>query len=108
MIKNKLTQKWVEKLQKGETINITDLYEFSKVKLKRSRMRKKFNKYYDRYVSEEVKQTYWAIRFSTPLVGSFKKQLYFKLEDIKPMEGTPKIELIYSDYQYKPNVDTEN
>ena len=106
MTKNKLTQKWIEKLQKGEIINITDLYEFSKVKLKRSRMRKKFHKYYDRYVSEEVKQTYWGICFSNPLISSFK--LYSNLGkdfvSVEPMEGTPKVELIYFDYQYKPNV----
>jgi len=108
MIKNKLTQKWIEKLQKGETINITDLYEFSRVKLKRSRMRKKFHKHYDRYVSEEIKQTYWSICFSNPLIGSFKRHLDFNLQNIEPMKGTPNIELIYSDYQYNPNVDTKD
>jgi hypothetical protein len=99
---NKLTLKWLEKIQKGETINITDLYEFSKVKLKRSRIRKKFHKYYERYVSEEIKKTYWDILFSTPLVNSFKKQMDFKLLYIEPMKG-PKAELFYYDYQYKPN-----
>lgn len=77
MENNKLTLKWLEKIQKGETINITDLYEFSKVKLKRSRIRKKFHKYYERYVSEEIKKTYWDIFFSKPLD--------FKLLDIEPM-----------------------
>ena len=110
MIKNKLTQKWIEKLQKGETINITDLYEFSKVKLKRSRMCKKFHKYYDRYVSEEIKQTYWGICFSNPLVNSLKiySDLGKDILRIEPMDETPKIELIYPDFQYKPNVDTKN
>lgn len=105
---NKLYQKWTEKLQKGETINITDLYEFSKVKLKRNRMRKKFHKHHDRYVPEEIEQTYWGICFSNPLIGNFKKQLDFELDVIEPMEGIPTIELIYPDYQYKPDVDMED
>lgn len=104
MENNRLTLKWFKKIQKGETINITDLYEFSKIKLKRSRIRKKFHKYYERYVSEEIKKIYWDILFSTPLVNSFKKQMDFKL-DIESMEGTPKVELCYIDYQYKSNND---
>lgn len=102
MENNKLTLKWLRKIQNGETINITDLYEFSKIKLKRNRIRKKFHKYYERYISEEIKKTYWGILFSTPLVNNFKKQMDFKL-DVEPIEGTPKVELIYIDYQYKPN-----
>ena len=100
MENNKLTLIWFKKIQKGETINITDLYKFSKIKLKRSRIRKKFQKYYERYVSEEIKKIYWDILFSTPIVNSFKKQMDFKL-DIESMEGTPKVELCYIDYQYK-------
>lgn len=69
------------------------MYEFSKIKLKRNRIRKKFHKYYERYVSEEIKKTYWGILFSTPLD--------FKLLDIEHIE--PKAELFYIDYQYKPN-----
>jgi hypothetical protein len=71
MVVNKLTTKWFEKITKGETINIADLYEFSKIKLKRSRMRKKFNKNYSRYVSNEIIETYWGICLSTPLINSF-------------------------------------
>lgn len=102
MIENKLTLKWLEKLQKGENINITDLYVFSKIKLKRNRMRKKFNKHYERYVSNEIMETYWSILFTSPLINTFKKQMDFKL-DIKSMNDIPNIKLIYPDFKYKIN-----
>lgn len=98
---NNLHQKWFEKLQKGDTISITDLYPFSRVRLKRSRMRKKFRKYYHRYISEEIQDTYWGILMSYPLVKTFKKQLEFNL-DIVPMDDTlPKGELVYLDFNYQ-------
>lgn len=96
---NKLIQKWIEKTQRGEVINITDLYEFSNIKLKRSRMRKKFNKHYVKYVPKTIIETYWGICCSTPLVNSFKKytDLDLNVESI----GSTKITLTYPDFHYK-------
>ena len=97
---NKLQEIWTNKLSKGEDISITDLYQFSKIKLKRSRMRKKFNKYYDKYVSKEIKDTYWGIVFARPLLNSFK--IYSDLGTnsdnfihVTPIEGMPKVKLYY-------------
>lgn len=100
---DKLTQKWIEKIQSNDGLTVLDLYEFSKIKLRTSRMRKKFNKYYYRYITEEVCNTYWGVCIAGPLVNSFKRSLDLSkdLINIEPMEDTPNVELIYSDYQYK-------
>lgn len=37
-LNQKLNQKWYNRIQVGENIQTTDLYEFSKIDLKRSRM----------------------------------------------------------------------
>jgi len=108
MKQNKLNQKWLEKLQKDEQINITDLYEFSKIKLKRRRMRKKFHKHYDRYVPNEIKEAYWAVCFATPITENFKKQMKFNLKDIKPIDETPKVQLVYPDYQYQSDINNDS
>jgi len=91
---NKLQIKWFEKVQRGETINITDLYEFSNIKLRKSRFRKKFKKYYERYVPKEICETYRGILIASPLVNSFKRMTDFNLEPIES-ENLPEIKLIY-------------
>lgn len=95
----KLNQKWINKIQVGENINITDLYEFSKVNLKRSRMRKKFNKHYYKYISNKIAETYMGICVASPLVNGFKKMMDFDLK-IEPMLELPKGKIIYMNYQY--------
>ena len=54
----KLTNKFLNKLQHNETLSISDLYKFSNISLKRKRNRKKFNKHYSRYISQDVIETY--------------------------------------------------
>lgn len=101
---NKLTSKWFGKLQKGETIGVSDLYEFSKVSLKRKRIRKKFDKKYHRYVSENIYEAYIGILFATPMIGSFQKILDFDIE-IVPLThsigGNPVGKLLYTDHIYE-------
>lgn len=98
---NRLQQKWFEKISRNEKITIEDLYEFSNIKLKRSRIRKKFRKYYERYVPKEICDTYRGILFASPLVNSFSKFLDFNLEPVEPSDDMPEIKLIYPDFNYE-------
>jgi hypothetical protein len=102
MEQDKLSKKYFEQALKGEKINITDLYEFSKIKLKRKRQRKKFEKYYHRYVPKDICLAYWGICLAFSMVNSFKRysDIDKSMLKIEPINGTPKIELCYLDYQY--------
>jgi hypothetical protein len=92
----KLTKIWLEKIQKNEQLEITDLYPFSKIKLKHSiRRHKKFYKNYERYVSQKVLEAYWSCLISSPLVNSFRKSIELDLKVISAEEGIPKGLLIY-------------
>ena len=94
---NKLHEIWIDKITKGENITIKDLYRFSNVKLKRKRMRKKFHKYYERYIPKNIKETYWGICMVSPLFNTF--YLYSKLDFITmtPIKDLPKGNLVYFD-----------
>jgi len=99
---NKLTKIWLNKLQKNESLNIKDLYQFSKIKLKRKRIRKKFEKNYERYVSKEIKETFWGCLFAHPLVGSLKKSMELELPNVEPMSiDLPKCVLVYPEFKYQ-------
>lgn len=100
MIDHKLKQKWFEKLQNNESVNVTDLYEYTKIKLKRKRIRKKFDKYYYKYISDEINKLYSTITFSNSVVNTFKAQFDIELDDIQSLNKIP-VELVYFDYQYK-------
>ncbi len=101
IMQTKLTQIWIQKMKDGDVLNITDLYQFSKVSLKRKRIRKKFHKHYERYVSKEVYETYWGCLIANPIYNSFKEMTKFL--DIKPLESisSPNVELIYPDFKYQ-------
>jgi hypothetical protein len=101
MITNKLTQQLLEKIQNGENIGISDLYAFSKVRLKRNKMRKKFHKYYYRYISKDIYDIFFGCLISYPLVNSFinKKDIL----TIEPMIPNPDCKISYIDYQYNPD-----
>ena len=95
--KDKLTEKFIEKLQKNESIDIRDLYEFSKISLKRNRIRKKFNKHYERYVSKEINQFYFSMLCTTKLVDSLKIYYEFSKDFVKvePISDSPNVKLYY-------------
>lgn len=98
---NKLTSVWLGKLQNKQNISVKDLYQFSKISLKRKRFRKKFDKNYDRYVSKEIYDTYMGCVIAHPLASTFGKMIDLPtLEPINDLE-LPKIDLVYLDYQYK-------
>lgn len=75
----KLNQIWLDKLSKNETINIKDLYQFSKINLKRKRFRKKFEKKYYKYISNELWDTYIGILLTIPIINSFKREINFEI-----------------------------
>lgn len=93
----KLRNIWTSKLLIGETINIVDIYQFSKIRLKKKRSRKKFNKDYTRYVSEKIRLAYWGCLTSGVVYNTFKNISGFNLPDVEPMNGIPDIELVYLD-----------
>lgn len=98
---NKLQSVWFEKLQTRQNISVKDLYQFSKISLKRKRLRKKFEKNYVTYLSKEVYETYWGCLFAYPLISSFARIIDFpKIEPIDD-DKLPKVNLVYLDYQYK-------
>jgi hypothetical protein len=100
-ITEKIQKIWLGKIQKNEQLTVADLFPFSKIRLKKKRNKKKFNKYYRRYISENVREAYWGCLIATPLVGSFKKQFEnLDLLNIEPLEDTPKGDLYYVDYKF--------
>jgi hypothetical protein len=98
--KEKLESIWTSRIMENKTLQPTDLYPYSKIKLTKKRNRKKFNKYFLRYISQYIWETYLGCVIATPLVGSFKRQIEFALEPIIPMTDTPKAEIAYLDYVY--------
>ena len=90
---------WITKISRGETLTVKDLYPFSKVSLKRIRMRKKFDKNYPRYISDRTFQAWVGITAVTPLAGSFQRIAEFNLESV-PGEPGSEGKLYYLDYQY--------
>ena len=95
----KLQAIWLDKLQKEERISIKDLYQFSHIKLKKKRFRKKFDKNYGKYVSEEVYKAFWGILIAQLASIGTSSQLGFPI--VEPVEELPKGELFYLDYKYK-------
>jgi len=94
---------WIAKISQGEALTVKDLYPFSKVSLKRKRMRKKFHKHYLRYVSNRTFQAWVGMTAVTPLVGSFQRIADFNLES-EPGEPGPEGKLYYLDYEYEKNL----
>jgi hypothetical protein len=82
----------------GDTLKPEDLMAFSKVSLRRKRMRKKFAKRYSRYVSRNTFDAYIAILAINLMTRSF---IGNDLVSTSPMEGLPTGKLYYLDYQYK-------
>jgi len=90
---------WITKIYRGEALTVKDLYPFSKVSLKRRRMRKKFDKNYLRYISDRTFQAWVGMAAVTPLAGSFQRIAEFNLES-DPGEPGAEGKLYYLDYQY--------
>jgi hypothetical protein len=72
---------------------------YSKVSLKRARMKKKFRKDYSRYLSEKMVREFWGYCMVQPILRSN----FFGLDlvAIEPMSDLPKGELIYTEYKTK-------
>jgi len=85
---------WFEKIKTGDKIDATDLYQFSKISLKRKRVRKKFNKHFERYVSNKIYNTYFGILCASPLVSSFKTISDLNVEPI----GGPSGKIYYPEF----------
>lgn len=97
---DKLRDNWLKKILNNENLEISDLFPFSKINLKKARSKKKFLKYYHRYVLEDVYKTYWGCLIATPLIRVYKSQAEFDIEPITPIESMPKAKIVYLDYQY--------
>ena len=100
-----LSTKWMEKILKGENMTFEDLVPYSRVSLRRKRMRKKFLKNPMRYLSERTHQAWIGCVVGKFSANVFKKQLDFNL-DIEPINNDtenfrPDGKLHYLDYQYK-------
>jgi hypothetical protein len=87
-------------LQNGE-ITISDLYQFSKISLKKKRFKKKFNKHYYKYVSDDIYNNYIGFLITKSLTKTVSKMCDFDLDVISMDDPKPKIDLVYIDYQYK-------
>lgn len=79
-------------------LDITSLYRYSTISLKRKRFRKKFNKNPQKYVSHRIWVSY-SIQVS--IVNSFGRVMDLNLTPVENID-IPTGELIYSDYKYKP------
>ena len=90
---------WISRISRGETLTTKDLYPFSKISLRRRRMRKKFDKNYLRYISDRTFQAWVGMTAVSPLAGSFQRIADFNLESV-PVEPGPEGKLYYLDYQY--------
>lgn len=97
----KLESIWISRILEEKTLRPTDLYPYSKIKLNKKRNKKKFNKHFLRYVSENIFEVYLSCIIATPIVGSFQNQIDFALEPIS--SDTPNVELKYLDYNYNEN-----
>ena len=87
------------KLVNGEEVNVSSLYRFSKINLKKKRNKKKFDKQYTRYISKDIFDIYIGLQLTKPIINSFKRMSEFNL-NIEPIENSPKGEIIYLDYKY--------
>ena len=64
----KLESIWTSRIKEGKTIRPMDLYPYSKIKLTKKRNRKKFNRYFLRYVSRHIWEVYMGCVIATPIV----------------------------------------
>lgn len=99
-----LTRLWMIRMIKGEGLTFEDLMPYSKISLRRSRMRKKFLKNPHRYISDKTSQIWLGC-----IVGNFSGSIFsksfafgngFSLVDEDPENPTPKGNLFYLDYEY--------
>ena len=100
-VEEKIRNVWMIDFFLGKRMKVSDLYKFSKIKLKRKRMRKKFEKHYTRYLSEEVIKVYWGCLMSELASNTFKSVSGLNLPVVEPIDGLPKGEIVYLDYEYK-------
>ena len=99
--KDKLTQLWLERLSQNRGLEISDLYRYSKIRLKKKRNKKKFNKDYSQYVADTIRNIYWGSHISTPIANSFKRASDAICDlKVEPM-NCPKVELVYSNFKYE-------
>lgn len=98
----RLEKIWLDKISNGDlTIGVSDLYQFSKIRLSKKRNRKKFNKKFYRYISDEISIGYLHCLMESSLLKSFK------LPDLDPIlkeEGDPEPILYYFDYKYDEKI----
>lgn len=100
-----LSTKWMEKILKGENMIFLDLIPYSRVSLRRKRIRKKFLKNPMRYLSERTYQAWIGCVVGNFSSNIFNKNLDFNL-DVEPIiedpeNSTPVGKIYYLDYQYK-------
>jgi len=95
---NKVTSIWFEKLRAKQNISVKDLYQFSKISLKKSRIRKKFEKNCEAYVSKKVYDAYIGYVINQTLLSALGKTIDFS--NVEPINRLQKINLVFSDYQY--------
>lgn len=79
--------------KKGYNLSIDYFYKYSKVSLKRSRMKKKFNKYPSRYLSEKGLEIWFGYNAGKCIFNMFGA---FSRLDIKPIDE-PVCKLYYID-----------
>lgn len=97
---NLYSKRWTEKMMCGETMTLRDLYPFATIKLKKARMRKKFEAHPERYVRPHIWTCYQFGGLAFNLVRS-SMPTFPSLEPVRG-EDLPTGELIYLDYRYTP------
>ena len=95
----------MEKILRGERLTFLDLIPYSRVSLRRKRIRKKFLKNPMRYLSEITHQIWIGCIVGNFSSNVFKHHLDFNL-DVEPIiddtdHPDPVGKIYYLDYQYK-------
>lgn len=109
-----LSALWMQKILAGGSITTTDLIPYSKVKISKVRMLKKFLKNPYRYISNKTHEIWLGCLVGNFTVKTFMNSFNFNL-DVEPMEPKlneripePEGKLVYIDYQYKNETNEEN
>lgn len=98
--KGRLWDIFYKKKEKGETFRFEDLYQFSKISLKKKRNRKKFSKDYHRYVSGHILSQYFGLNIFDTMNKIASQTIGLDLVAIEP-SNSPTIQLGYYDFKYQ-------
>jgi hypothetical protein len=99
LFKHKLSIKLREKVVNGEEITPQDFVEYSKIKLKKKRSIKKFNKNPYRYLSDKVKEIYFSIGVFKCAYNGMKNVFSLELPKIIRESDSPEAKLYYLDFK---------